>query len=51
MPMRSMTEENYQRLVKAEKLLLALRECGVDNWEGYSEAVKLAFPEEEDDDE
>lgn len=43
------SEANYDRLIRAEKLLLALQECGVDNWEGYSEAVKIAFPEKDED--
>ena len=47
------SEQNYDRLIKAEKLLLALQECGVDNWEGYSDAYRIAFPreDEEEDDE
>lgn len=45
------SNENYKRLIKAEKLLLALQECGVDNWEGYSDAHKIAFPEDDDEDE
>jgi len=43
-----MTEETitiakkaYDRLIRAERMLEALRECGVDNWEGYAEAVQL----------
>ncbi len=46
---RTITDRDYDRLVRAEKLLIALQECGVDNWEGYSEAVRLAFGENEDD--
>ncbi len=31
-------ESRYQELLQKEKLLNALRDAGVDNWEGYSEA-------------
>lgn len=35
-------EKEYKQLLEDQKLLRALEECGVDNWEGYSEAVNLA---------
>ena len=35
----------YERLLKAEAFLEALEEAGVDNWEGYAQAI---FEEEED---
>lgn len=41
--MPQITQENLDRLICAEKLLLALQECGVNNWEGYEEAVRIAF--------
>jgi len=51
-----MTEETitikksyYETLKRSHELLTALQEYGVDNWEGYSEAMNLAFPEEEED--
>ena len=31
----------YDQLKKDSDFLQALQECGVDNWEGYSEAHKL----------
>jgi PHD/YefM family antitoxin component YafN of YafNO toxin-antitoxin module len=37
----TLTKEEYEYLVKAEERLSALEEMGVDNWEGYSEAMKL----------
>lgn len=39
----------YETLKRSHELLMALQECGVDNWEGYSEANNLAFPDEEED--
>lgn len=39
----------YETLNRSHKLLMALQECGVDNWEGYNEAMKIAFPEEDED--
>ena len=35
-------ENEYAQLVEDQKLLRALEEMGVDNWEGYSDAVNLA---------
>ena len=35
-------EDEYKQLIEDQKLLRALEEVGVDNWEGYSEAVTLA---------
>ena len=35
-------------LEKNNQILQALYECGVDNWEGYNEAMSL-LPEEDDD--
>lgn len=37
----TLTKKEYEYLVKAEERLSALEEMGVDNWEGYSEAMKL----------
>ena len=39
----------YETLKRSHDLLMALQECGVDNWEGYSDAVNLAFPNEDED--
>jgi hypothetical protein len=35
-------EKEYEQLIEDQKLLRALEECGVDNWECYSEAVNIA---------
>lgn len=35
-------ENEYEELLKDQRLLRALEECGVDNWEGYADAVNLA---------
>ena len=45
--MPEITQKDLDRLLRAEMLLLALQECGVDNWEGYSDAISIAFPEED----
>ena len=34
-------EDEYKQLLEDQKLLRALEELGVDNWEGYSEAMAL----------
>lgn len=36
----SITKQEYERLLKAEALLLALQAGGVDNWSGYDDAVQ-----------
>lgn len=38
----------YETLKHSHDLLIALQECGVDNWEGYSEAVRQAFLDGDD---
>jgi hypothetical protein len=35
----------YKQLVDDSKFLDALRACGVDNWEGYSEACQMVQEE------
>ena len=40
------SEEEYERLVSADRKLGALEEMGVDNWEGYSEAMALLKEDE-----
>lgn len=46
------TKSVYERLVRAEKELLALEAGGVDNWEGYSESFRVAglFDDEDEED-
>ncbi len=44
--MVTLSEAEYNELVADSKLLTALRAAGVDNWEGYSDALSSI---EEDD--
>lgn len=44
------TKSVYERLVRAEKELIALEAGGVDNWEGYSESVAGLFDDEDEED-
>lgn len=37
----------YERLLKAEAFLEALKDAGVDNWSGYGDAWEI-FEEEEE---
>jgi hypothetical protein len=39
--MVTITEKEYKELIEDSNFLRVLREVGVDNWEGYSEAVKF----------
>lgn len=40
--------EEYEELQRDQRLLLALQNSGVDNWEGYEEAMEyLRFLEED----
>jgi len=39
-------EKEYKALVEAAKRLEALETIGVDNWEGYSDAMALLREEE-----
>jgi len=36
------TKQEYEQLVRDRNLLRCLEACGVVNWEGYGEALKLA---------
>jgi hypothetical protein len=47
--MKTISDEVYTRLIRAERMLNALYECGVEEWEDYQEAVKIAFPDEDED--
>lgn len=33
--------KRHKELVEAEEKLQALEECGVDNWEGYCDAMQM----------
>ena len=39
--MITISKEEYESLVEDSDFLHALRAAGVDNWEGYSEAVDI----------
>jgi hypothetical protein len=39
--MVTITEEEYNRLKECERFLDCLRAAGVDNWEWFSEALKM----------
>lgn len=41
------TQERYDKLLKAEDMLNALHAAGVDNWEGFSEAYQYLRNDEE----
>ena len=42
----TITKNEYDRLVKDSVFLDALRQMGVDNWEGYGEAQKFVWGDE-----
>lgn len=35
------SKSEYQKLLEAEKLLHALQVAGVDNWDGYEQALDI----------
>lgn len=37
----TITQEEYNRLLKDTELLGALQSAGVDNWDGYDYAIEL----------
>lgn len=42
-------KSQYELLLRKAKLLRALHNGGVDNWEWYGDAYNEAFPEENED--
>jgi hypothetical protein len=42
----SITKEEYQELLDDQRLLHCLRAAGVDNWEGFDEAINLYHEDE-----
>ena len=46
--MVQITEREYQRLLKCREKLDCLESYGVDNWIGYSDAMKEFYKEEEE---
>ncbi len=43
----TITEEEYQSLKEDARLLQCLRAAGVDNWEGWDDAIDIFNEEEE----
>ena len=41
------SEKRYRELISHERELFALRDAGVDNWEGYDYAMELYYEKEE----
>lgn len=37
----TITKEEYERLLEEVAFLECLRACGVDNWQGYDDAVEM----------
>lgn len=44
-----LTRQEYDALVRASQKLTALEGAGVDNWEGYDDAMRDFYAEDEDD--
>jgi hypothetical protein len=44
----TITKERYEELLKFERVLAALEQAGVDNWEGYGEATQTLEDEDLD---
>ena len=45
----TISRKEYNQLQKAAAMLNALETCGVDNWEGYSEAHEYLRTQEEEE--
>lgn len=48
---KTITKARYEELLAAEIDLQKLHNAGVDNWEGYDEAMESDLDEDEDEDE
>ena len=44
-------KKRYERLLKSAKELSILEAYGVDNWNGYGEAMAELYPDEDDEEE
>ena len=44
----TITVEEYEGLLDAERKLSCLEGCGVDNWSGYGDAMEMYESEDED---
>jgi hypothetical protein len=49
--MVSISNDRLQELLKAEAKLIALEAAGVDNWEGYDEAMEILEEMENEEEE
>ena len=47
----TISKAEYDRLCRSEDKLSALEAYGVDNWEGYAEALGSIYGDEEEDEE
>ena len=45
----TISRKKYDQLQRDSDMLNALEACGVDNWEGYSDAHKYREQQEEDE--
>jgi hypothetical protein len=45
----TITMDEYNDLIEAMEFLQCLEACGVDNWNGYSDAVEMFECDEDDD--
>ena len=43
----TLTREKYEAMAEAVRLLRALQYAGVDNWEGYSYAMREMYGDED----
>ena len=43
----TIAKEEYERLLQESDFLSCLESCGVDNWDGYSDAYEMHCEEEE----
>lgn len=46
--MVEITKEEYDRLLNDSEKLSCLEACGVDNWQGYDDAMEMYHSEDED---
>lgn len=45
----TLSQEEYEELLKSDKMLSALERAGVDNWEGYDFAIELMNDDDKDE--
>lgn len=43
----TITQGYFEQLQDYSNFLEALRQCGVDNWCGYADAIDIAYPDED----